>query len=285
MTKPFRWSLSKREQLGSWPQAASRPRLRDDYLEQLRTATARVLAMSTGADLAFIGRTPENLFDYLSGVFEGLEDVPALHIVQYSLRWFGEGGIAAIPDDKLSALFASFTAEGIAPAQIARAERPLALVDFIVYGGTMKTLVHLLRLQAKWEGTDWNAVQRKLMIVGLTARSKNSPNTWRWQQNQDWLDIAPDMVVKNVSVPGSFIVPLASVQPKVTQSFHTGRWGEGEGRHYTPSEGQLDALRMALALFDLGNTREERRRLAGKIAKTHQIRSRATRQLVSALNA
>lgn len=284
MSKPFRWSLAKREQLGSWATAAGRPRLDAEFLTDLRTATARILAMSTGANLAFIGRTPENFFDYLSGVFDGVDDVPRLHLVQYSLRWAGAGGVKSIPRDKLDALFAYFTAEGIAPHQIATSDRPLALVDFIAYGGTMETLVRLLYLQATREGTDWNAVQRRLKIIGLTTRGKNSPNAWRWQQNQDWLDLAPDMVIKNVSVPWWFIMPLANDAPKVTHAFHPGRWGEGEGRKYAPSEDQLKALRQALALYDLGQTRDERRVLVSKIARTHQIRSRATRQLVSALS-
>ena len=147
MTKPFRWSLSKREQLGSWPSSGQRPEA--EFLSQLRATTARIIAMSDGANLAFIGRSPENFFDYLSGVFAGLNDAPHLHIIQYSLRWAGEGGVASIAKDKRDALFAYFRAEGFDPAHIAASSRPVALVDFISTGGTMETLTQLLKMQAE----------------------------------------------------------------------------------------------------------------------------------------
>ncbi|MCF6329378.1 MAG: hypothetical protein L3J02_06225 [Henriciella sp.] len=282
MTKPFRWSLSKREQLGSWPSGGQPPEA--EFLNQLRKTTARIIAMSDGANLAFIGRSPENFFDYLSGVFAGLNDAPHLHIIQYSLRWAGAGGVTSITQDTRDCLFACFRAERFDPAHIAESARPVALVDFLSAGGTMETLIRLLKMQARQDGVDWNAVQRKLRIVGLTTQGKNSPNTWRWQQHQDWLDIAPDMVIKNVSVPWDFIIPMANSQPKMTQSNHPGRWGEeGEGRQHTPSADQLEALAFALHLYDHGSTTSERAALAAEISRTHQIRQPATRALVTAL--
>lgn len=284
MTKPFRWSLSKREQLGNWPNYAYDAQAPTaDFLAQLREAAARVLALSDGADLAFIGRTPENFFDYLSGAFAGLNNAPALHLVQYSLRWAGNGGVESIAKKKRDALLAYFRDEGVDPASIANHSRPLALVDFVAYGGTMETLVRLLKLQAEQDGVDWNAVQRRLMIIGLTTRGKNSPNHWRWQQHQDWLHIAPDMVIKNVSSEWDFILPLANTRPKMTLPNHPGRWGEDEGRRMPPTADQLTALATALHLYDHGQTREERTALAAEISRTHQVRQANTRALISLL--
>lgn len=284
MTRPFRWSLANREQLGHLPDLAvdARPPNRA-FMAELRRASARILALSHGADLAFIGRTPENFFDYLSGVFLTVQDAPALHIVQYSLRWPGEAGIAGLAPDKVDALFDYFRAEGIDPASIATGPRPLALVDFIASGGTMHHLIELLKRQSETDGVDWNSVQRRLMIIGLTRRTKNSPNTWRWQQNQSWLHLIPDTKIVNVSADWGFIYDLANVQRKVTPSNHPGRWGEAEGRGEPPSNDQLAALAFAINLFDRGQTREERLALAAGIAKTHQMRQAATRALVAAL--
>ena len=72
---PFRWNIARREQLGSLISGVSPPqRLNDMFLESLRATAARILAHANRSDLAFIGRTPENLYDYLSGCFEGLRD-------------------------------------------------------------------------------------------------------------------------------------------------------------------------------------------------------------------
>lgn len=280
--QPFRWNIARREQLGGLIENLRDYRfMHHEDLASLRRASARVLALSNGADLAFIGRSPENFFDYLSGLFENVENAPACHLVQFSMRWPGEGGVKALPRQKLEGLFSYFRALGLAPADIANAPAPLALVDFVAYGGTMQTLISLLHLQAEWEGTDWNAVQRRLKIIGLTHRTKNSPNTWRWQQNQTWLDLIPDTEIKNVSVPSGFLFLIANTPEKVTRSHHVGRWDNPE--RPSLSQDQLRALRLAVDLYDLGCTREERHRLTSLIAKTHQMRQPKTRALVTAL--
>lgn len=282
MDKPFRWDIARREQLGSLPdQSGTFKPPHSSMQDDLRQASARLLALSEGADLAFIGRTPENFFDYLSGVFAD-RPRPALHLVQFSMRWAGPGGLDAIEPHKLQALFDYFRAEGIAPAQIAETPSGLAFVDFVASGGTFENFIHLLRKQAQSDGTDWNAVQRKLRIIGLTARTKNSPNTWRWQQNQDWLDLIPKAKVQNVSVPRHFIYPLANMQPKVTQSFHVGRWGE-ETPDYAATEDQLYAIQLAVYLYDLGREKDERRALARLITDTDRMGVPEIRQLVQAL--
>ena len=95
--QPFRWNITKREQLGSLIADAPRRNLnRANFLSELRHVAARVIAFADDADLAFIGRTPENFFDYLSGAFSDIEAAPALHLVQFSLRWAGDDGVRSI---------------------------------------------------------------------------------------------------------------------------------------------------------------------------------------------
>ena len=282
MSKPFRWTIARREQLGSL--ANDLPQPPDAaFLTELRETAARVLALTADADIAFIGRTPENFYDYLSGAFERLDDSPKLHIVQFSLRWSGPDDKTTLSADNLAALAAYFEDEGVDPASIAKGARPLALVDMVQYGGTMRNVVRVLNLIARMKGVDWNAVQRRLRIVGLRDRTKNSPNTWRWQQHQDWLDLIPDTQIKNVSASPDFIAYITGYQPKVTHSFHAGRWQDDEGGAPKPTREQREAIAHAAYLYDLGRSRKERRALAAGIARTPQMREPATRALVLAL--
>ncbi len=282
MARPFRWSIGKREQLGGLlSTGARRMRLDAEFLGILRDTSARVLAYADGADLAFIGRTPENLFDYLSGCFDGVNGAPRLHMAQFSLRW--SGAIGQLTPQQAASLFDYFTAEGIGPADIAAGPRPLALVDFVAWGGTMESFIRLLMRQAERDGVDWNAVQRRLKIIGLRVRTKNSPNTQRWQQLVDWLHLVPDTEILNVSAPAHFLWYLGNDQPKVTRSFHPGRWKEEDESAETPSEDQLSALGFAVRLYDKGRTRTERQALARAIAATDRMRQPATRALVSLL--
>ena len=284
MSKPFRWTISKREQLGNLPDlSARRRRPTPEFLADLRNASARVLAMSDGAHLGFVGRSPENFFDYLSGVFDGAGNAPQLHLIQFSMRWPGEGGVEALPPRQVESLFEYFHEEGIDAAAISRSNKPLALVDFVARGGTFQTLVSLLRLQAQQQGVDWNAVSRKLRLIGLRARTKNSPNTWRWQQHQDWLHLLKRDAVMNVSAPGRFLYYIANEQPKVTRSHHLGRWNMGAQEARVPDPDQANAIAIALELFGTGNTKRERQLLASLIARLPQMKQQATRSLVTSL--
>lgn len=284
LTRPFRWNFARREQLGSWLAQAGRAKPpHPDDLAALRQSAARILAFSDGADLAFIGRSPENFYDYLSGCFAGIDDTPALSLVPFSMRWIGDAGADAIEPHKFSGLSRAMIESGLDPAAIATGPRPLALVDFVAYGGTMGALVAVLHRMARESGTDWRAVQRRLKIIGLTHRTKNSPKTWRWQQNQTWLDLIPDTVIKNVSAPSGFLYLIANSDEKVTRSFHVGRWDQEDGRADTPDETQLKAMAYAAWLYDLGQTSDERQHLARLIADLPEMKQASTRALVSAL--
>jgi hypothetical protein len=281
MSKPFRWSIAKREQLGT---LASAPvRLEPGFVTELRETAARVLALADDADLAFIGRTPENFFDYLSGAFTDVDAAPKLHLVQFSMRAMWPDEATVFRDENMSALADYFEREGVGPAAIAAGERPMALVDMIQYGGTMQSLVLILHELARRARVDWNAVQRRLRIIGLRVRTKNSPNTWRWEQHQDWLSLIPDTGIKNVSASEDFISYITGMQAKVTTSFHLERWQAPEGGAPEPSPEQRDAIAHAAMLYDLGRTRAERQALASQIAQTPQMRQPATRALVLGL--
>jgi hypothetical protein len=282
--KPFRWSISKREQLGSLLDDVPSVNLKKNgFLDDLRQASARIVAMADTADLAFIGRTPESCFDYLSGLFAGLDDAPSLHLVHFSLRWAGPEGLQSIGEAKRAAFMDYLIDEGVDAASVSTGSRSLALVDFIVEGGTMENFVRILQMQAGRDGVDWNGVQRRLKIIGLRTRTHNSPNTWRWQQHQDWLDIIPDTVIKNVSAPWNFLYFIGNFQPKVTHAHQPDHWDRAATDKQPPTEAQLLALRRAVKLYDLGQTRDERRLFAGLLAASQEMRQSATRALVSRL--
>ena len=282
--KPFRWNIGKREQLG---QLISEPSVAVQshhfFVNDLRNTAAHILALGDNSNYAFIGRSPENFFDYLSGIFDGLTGLPDLHIVQFSLRWAGSKGVTSIPERQRNGLFDYLRAENLSPASIASTSRPLALVDYVVDGGTMENLVRLLQLHAESDGVDWNAVQRRLRIIGLRIRTKNSPNTWRWQQHQNWLHLIPDAVISNVSAPFEFLCHLGNDQAKLTQAHRPEHWDRFGLRRKPPADKQLKALNLAVGLFDLGRSTKERRLLARLIAKTHQIHQPATRALAGKL--
>ncbi|MEL6977625.1 MAG: hypothetical protein AAGM38_02965 [Pseudomonadota bacterium] len=279
--RPFRWSLARREQLGGLTALGRRPRPPyPEFHNDLREASARLLAFSGGADLAFVGRSLESVHDYLSGAFSDLEGAPKVRLLPFSLRFIGADGVEGLPLHSRAGFFAMLEADGLRPAAIASGPAPLALCDFVARGGTFESLIRVLRAHAERDGVDWSAVARRLKILGLCGRTKNSPNTWRWRQRQDWLHLIPETPIKNVSAQQRFTFEIANIQPKLTDPHHPGRWAAGAGRPSLTQE-RLDALRFAVDLFDRG--RKEREALAKLMATPRYMRLAETRRLISVL--
>src|SRR5215470_9830070 len=81
---PFRWNLRVRESLGGLldgPRAPAYP----EFLDDLLPCAVRCLALSHNGDLCFIGRSPESLFDLLSGLLLDTSWADRLRLVAFSM--------------------------------------------------------------------------------------------------------------------------------------------------------------------------------------------------------
>jgi hypothetical protein len=264
--KPFRWDVSKREQLPKVAPPEIGPHWPQFELE-LRLCAARVIAAAGDTDWVFVGRSPEHLFDYLSGIFEGVPEPPSLTHLRFSLRWGDGETIARKHPQAFAALASYFEVERLDPGAIAAFGKAVAFIDVVSSGGTFCNLVSCLQLWCREKRVDWNAVQRRVRFVGITVREKASPKTWRWQQHQDWLAELPDAKVKNVSVPYWVFQDMAGNLDKLTPSHTQDRWDliRGGGPPRNPKHAR--ALGIACRLYDLGRSTKERRSLAGEIAR------------------
>jgi hypothetical protein len=181
-SSPVRWDIVRREQLGSLvdsPPAAT-PAWFD---EELLRCCARVVAFAGDSDLCFVGRSPEPLFDLLSGVMLDTSWAGRLSILNLSLRYSG-----GPPDaEETVAVEPYLRSLGLTPASLAARQRAVAFVDVVDSGGTFDRLVHLLQLLSRSEDVEWKTFASRLRFVGLTSREKASPNTWRWQQHKEWV--------------------------------------------------------------------------------------------------
>ncbi|HEX5870496.1 MAG TPA: hypothetical protein VFY65_08775 [Longimicrobium sp.] len=283
---PFRWDVRRREQLGRLLSAPppERPywyiptRFRD-LLAGVRGASARVLARAGDARLVFVGRSPENLFDYLTGA---LADTPwsnRCDLLSVSLM----GAEDRVPPPALRALRQQHAALGLHPAAIASAPLPIAFVDLVSSGGTFGHLSAFLARWAREEGVDVHAVRRRLRWVGITTRTKNSPNTWRWFQNVDWASDYPRSALRGVSVDWWFWSWLGNHQSKTMPSNTYERWGTEDLAHPEHTPERLEALRVAFKLHEKARTPEERERFAGELVERVEMREAWLRSLVVAL--
>jgi len=277
---PFRWDLSRREQLGQLLSGEAEV-FPAGYLEDLRETAAKVVARAGDGDLVFVGRSPENIFDYVSGAFSELKSRRSLTLLQ--------GSFSRIPDDltlsELEPILGYFRSERIDPQSLASSGKVVRFVDVVAYGRTFLWLVRTIRAWSERERADWNAVKRRIGFIGLTSRTKNSPNTYRWQQDDAWLQHGENIFVKNVSVHRFVLNYFADTGPKVTPSHNRHRWGSEEALRPPREEERLMALRGAVQLYDLGKDRTERSLFARVLAEQPEMSEPWLRRLVLELKA
>lgn len=190
---PFRWNIQQRAKLGrllegpqpGFPEDRSSlylpeqpPRYPADALSEITRECARIVAFSQNASICFVGRSLESLFDYLSGLLIETSWTGRVQLLQFS--WYGDPDIQV---GEVAGLRHYFEHMGFDPFHLRHRERPVAFVDLVESGTTFGNLIAFLSQWTEENGEDWEAMKRKIRLIGLTKRTKTSPNTWRWQQH------------------------------------------------------------------------------------------------------
>jgi len=159
----------------------------------------------------------------------------------------------------------------------------VTFVDLVASGGTFGNIIQLLQNWTKEVGEDWNAVKRKIRLLGITIQGKTSPKTWLWQQHAQWVILVERQTIKNISTPLWFWDQLGNQQPKVTQSYTAERWGSKEANDPRTNLGNAEALKRALQLFDLGKTKESRQTFTRHLSEEKAMVSPWLRALIHEL--
>ena len=247
--KPFRWNLKKREQLGRLVNGAE---VNLSYIEDLRKCSAKVLARSDKKRLIFVGRSPENIFDYLSGVFQYSSWEKKLDNLNISNRFKKIDDIAMESPESYMALKEHFSVLGIAPCQLIFCRYGICFVDLVCEGFTFDRLFELYSRWCKEEALDVVSVWKKVRFLGITSRTKNSPNTWRWYQDADWLVNNRDITAQSISIDRYFWNHMGNFQPKTINPNRPKNWSDESILNPPRDEKRLEALSMAYQFYKFG---------------------------------
>ncbi|MGZ0146451.1 hypothetical protein ACXJJ3_05225 [Kribbella sp. WER1] len=271
--RPFRWDLIRPDNLGS---------LLDDvqiwelfFLDDLIRCAARVLGQCGDGELYFVGRSVDSLFDLLSGALADTEWCSRLHPLPLSL--FGSDG-QAFTGGELRQLRTNLAADGLAPAKLMRG-RPTVFVDLVHEGSTFENLYAVLRRWADDEHAQWDVIRRQVRFVGITARKKTSPNTWRWQQHAGFAAELPASAIRNVSLDARLWSYFGDYQYKTAASFRRTRWTDPEVADPRRDEKTRMALAEAVKLVAAARTPKVRRRLAELLVREPAVSERWLRDL------
>jgi hypothetical protein len=282
--QPFRWALSSYggaapDRLGGLPDGTGPARLW--HLPELTGCTGKVLARSHAADLCFVGRSLDTMYDLLSGVLEGTVWPGTLTRLPVSMR-----RAAPLAEPERGRFRAHLAAAGLEPYALARRKRPIAVVDVVSEGSTFDAVHRELAAWIEESREPWPVIRRKLRYVGVTIRGRTSPHHWRWQQSEpsaSWVRTLPAGHVVNVSLPWQVWTWYGDEQPKLHGSFPPNRWFEENAAAPWHHNALPEALAEARALVAAGRTRTVRDELVRAIAGEPGFADREVRSLVSAL--
>lgn len=179
---PFRWDLTQSTHLGNLV-AGERAASYGDFLDHLLPCCSRLLAFAGNSDLIFVGRSPESIFDHLSGLLFDSVWFDRLELLHFSMRFREESEIRKEHPEAIEAMRSYLQQLGLHPEGLATRRRPAAFIDLVSTGDTFGRLTTFLHNWARDIQYDWKAVRRRIRLVGITERTKTSPKTWRWQQH------------------------------------------------------------------------------------------------------
>lgn len=258
-TIPFRWNIKSKSELG---------RLLDpDYsldewdLERIRDCTAKILNFTNDDDLVFVGRSLDSIYDYLSGLFFNTSDANRLRHLNISLYGQSLKDIARQDPKSILQLKHHFTELGLDPVSIKHSDKSFYFVDVVYHGGTYTELFHFLKDWSKDIHEDVPAVIRKIGFIGITRRTKNSPNTWRWHQHKDWVGQLSSGRLKNISVDYFFWSFMGDAQYKLTRSNRPDFWFHKPLEKQEYSDEVIKSINMAHQLYELAQSRDERQKI------------------------
>lgn len=276
---PFRWNLARRQELGSLVKGAPAESY-PGFHEDLRACCVRLVALAGDSELIFVGRSPESIFDYLSGLLADTSWAERSTLLNLSMRYETSEAIGREDPVALRGIREQLVALHLSPAAIA-AGRPHAFIDLVAGGSTFGNLAGLLLHWAADEGVDAAALRRRIRFVGITERSKNSPNTWRWYQRVPWAAEFPRRSLCSVSIPWRLWNYLGNEQKKVSRWHPPMVWGKEGCFTEPPRESyHLEALRLAHRLHEQGRRPEERGRFAAELAAQREMVEPWLRRLV-----
>ncbi|MDJ0344560.1 hypothetical protein QMK19_15395 [Streptomyces sp. H10-C2] len=281
--QPFRWTLASRagarpDRLGALTEGADPAK--PWYLPSLTDCAAKVLARSGGADLCFVGRSLDSMYDLLTGAFEGSSWDGEL--LRLPVSCTSDRGWTPAMTGRFREHLASV---GLDPYALARRKRPVALVDVVFRGNTFDTLHRALAAWIEESREPWPVIRRKLRYVGVTQRGRTSPHHWRWQQDasRPWVRTLPAGNVVNVSLDYGTWTWFGDHQPKVHSSFPAIRWFDENAAEPWHHPSLPAALSESLALVGAGRTRAVRDGLVRTLAREPGFAGRDVRALAAAL--
>jgi hypothetical protein len=264
-TIPFRWNIANKSELGQL--------LNPDYvlkkylLEDLRLCVGKIIKYTQDCHLVFVGRSLDSAYDYLSGFYLGSKPKDYLKHLNISLYGQSIEEIGRKDPQSIEELKKHFSQLKLDPHSIKKSIHKIYFVDVVYYGGTYTEIFNFIERWSKEVNEHVSAVINKIGFIGITSRTKNSPNTWRWHQHKDWPQKLSKNGLKNISVDRGYWDYIGNTQSKLTRSNRPNNWLHKPIEKPEYDEKTLTAINEAYYLYQIAQTNEEKKLLKSLIPK------------------
>jgi hypothetical protein len=247
--RPFRWNLTLPEQLGSLIHG-ERSDAYPKFESELRACASQVIAYCDNGELFFVGRSPESLFDYLSGVFDGTTWARRLHHLNVSHRY---DPLDRIDPHARASLREYFSDLHAGPAAILSRPRPTTFIDLVSTGATYGKLIEFLLAWGQAEGHSSHQLRERMRFVAIIQRTtRPKPKARHWWQGVAWPRDFRLKQIRNIVVSYTLWDYLGNQQPKVARTHPPEVWKDESMQSPPREEENLKALRRAADLVRAG---------------------------------
>ncbi|WP_189072193.1 hypothetical protein [Deinococcus sedimenti] len=260
------WDLTRPEGLGVTPDLGDARA----HLPALRAALAGALVAADGADLVFVGRSPEPLRAYLLGLLSGVPTPQRVATLNVSLL------NATLTPAQARTLRPLLAGAGLHPRTLVREDRRAALVDVVASGGTFAELHRTLRDWAAEDGLGRACMTRRVTAVGLLRAAYARPGAWRWTTQPDLHAVK----TRSVLTDPSLWQWLAEESVKVSPRWPTQDWPHPREHLPERTNDTRAALAQNRALLLLGEDRTEREQMTAALIHAGGLDSAAVRTLI-----
>jgi hypothetical protein len=281
---PFRWDITKPNQIGRLldNNFGESPYHYADFLADLTACCAKVLAQSANSHLYFVGRSPDDIYDYLSGILEGTYFRDRLHLLHFSMFYEDVATIIRKEPQALAAFYAYLQHLQLDPLNLIQRSGTITLVDIVSRGTTLGNFIKLLQHWCGEIGVAWEAIKPKLRIIAIVRAPYHTQKYLR--QEATWLNHLKPKAIKRVITSKRFWSALGDHEIKVSISYTPKMWGDEQVRQPYHTTMHLAALRQALALYEQGQKSNSRRELVRYMSREQAVRYRWFRKLLLEIN-
>lgn len=291
MSKPFRWNIKKREQLGSLLNGSVE---HEDgyyfgikhYLDVLPKSCARILSLSDNSDLIFIGRSLEKAFDYISGVLFGTSWEDRCVLLNVSLPESHDIVRGKYPG-AVKGFRKQLSSLGLNPACLQSRKRGIAFVDLIMSGNTLGNLHDFLMKISDTEQVDRKSVKRKVRFIVGTEERHTSPNIYRWYQDKSgtpWIREYKPRQLRSFTIdPFLWDHLIYDHQRSLSQWNPPWRWGDTSIEYAHHDKESLESLRLCYDLYTAATSSVHKQSFLRLLQKENSVKYPWFRGLISEL--